>query len=214
MNQRAAGARSIPEPVIGAMAGMVAIIIFTIVHDVLISNIWYMLIPMAILGGVCGSMLAWLHTRMPEASWWGLNVAYVGSFGVLGALSVAAFDPVTTVIELSALNGPPDQLIGDAIPLTIGFTVTTAVLVTRVFGRWRDLPAVLATSVVLVVTLGLNISVIGFVDFRSGGLGVALFFFALVALIAITFAGIHSLLMRLAASDHRLPSIALQPNRP
>lgn len=200
------GARQLSEPVVGAVAGVVAIIVFTIVHHITISNILFMLVPMAVLGGLSGALLAWIHTRMSGSSWWGLNGVYLAAFGLLSATSVTVFEPVTTMAEVLAVNGPPDELIGQAMPLTLVFTVATAVLVTAMFGRWRDLPAVLTTTVVLVATLGLNVSIIGLVEFQSGELGLVLFFLALIALIAVTFAVTYTLLMKLASNPSPLMS--------
>lgn len=185
-----------PAPLVGAMAGAVAIVVFAIVHQIVISNIWFMFGPMVVIGALCGGLIAWVHTRL-RSSWWGLNGLYLAALGSLAAISVVAYEPVTTMAEMLVLDGAPGELIGQAMPLTLVFTLVTSVLVTFTFGTWREFPATLATTSMLVATLGLNISIIGLVEFQSGEFRLAMFFFALVALIAATFAVSYVVLMKL-----------------
>jgi hypothetical protein len=43
------------------------------------------------------------------------NLVYMAMFGILGAVSVAAFDPITTVESLIEVNESPNELIGKAM---------------------------------------------------------------------------------------------------
>ena len=103
----------------GAFAGVASAFIFTIIHDILISDIWFMLIPMLIAGALCGALVSWSYGLLvPAASirgWLGYNLVYVVMFGLLGAASVLLFEPVTTMAAVVSLNGPPTDLINQAL---------------------------------------------------------------------------------------------------
>ncbi|MDH3943336.1 MAG: hypothetical protein OEV06_04490 [Anaerolineae bacterium] len=156
----------------GAVAGGVSTLAFTIIHDIFISDIWMMFPIMLVAGAVCGLCVAWsyrlLVTTPSTGSWLRYNLMYVGLFGLLAAASELAFEPVTTVAALSAANEPAGELIAQALPMTVIFTLAAAVLITFLYGiRWRLFGPVLLTCAVLVLFLGLNVSIIGLVAFPS-----------------------------------------------
>jgi len=158
---------------IGAIAGIISALVFTVVHQLLISSIWFALPAMLVAGAVCGGCLAGtylLAVRTPSSrGWLRFNLLFLAMFVALGATSVAVFDPVTTITALLQTNEPPRELIGRALPMTAAFAFATAVLLSLVY-RPR-LPGVLAitgTTVVLLVLLGLNISVLGLVAVTKG----------------------------------------------
>ncbi|RMH01652.1 MAG: hypothetical protein D6706_01595, partial [Chloroflexi bacterium] len=43
----------------GALAGAVAVVAFTIIHHIFISNIWFSFPMMLVAGAVCGGCVAW-----------------------------------------------------------------------------------------------------------------------------------------------------------
>ena len=184
----------------GAIGGIVAVAIFTVVHQIMISDIWFSLVPMLVAGLVCGSLIGWSYGQLvslPSAgSWLSYNLAYVLMFIGLAAASLVVFEPVATVAELTALNGPPDQLIGQALPVTLACVPLTAFLVSLAFGRLRALPAVLLTVSVLVLVLGLNVSVTGLVDFQASEFVLLLELIGLIGLLAATFAATVLLMER------------------
>ena len=58
-------------PALGAFAGAFSALVFTVVHQVLISSIWFALPAMLGAGAVCGACIAWsyrLVTPSPSAS--------------------------------------------------------------------------------------------------------------------------------------------------
>ena len=176
----------------GSIAGAVSALLFTAVHDVLISDIWFSVVPMVISGAVCGLCVAWSYARVTESpsvrSWTGFNLVYVCMFGVLGAISVAIFEPKTTVAALIAANEAPTELILDAAPLTIAFTLAAAVVLGwRHARRPGDYGIILLTTGVLVVLLGLNVSVLGFVAIPLGAVYLVLEMFGLIAVINILY---------------------------
>ncbi|MEZ4769478.1 MAG: hypothetical protein R2844_13750 [Caldilineales bacterium] len=153
----------------GAVAGAVSALAFTVIHDIFISDIWFSLVPMLAAGALCGLCIGWSYALLVRessaGSWLRYNLLYVAMFALLGALSVLAFEPVTTMAAVVSANGPPDALIGQALPLTAAFTLGMAILVTLLYrAGWKRFGAVLLTCVTLVLLLGLNVSVIGLVD--------------------------------------------------
>lgn len=172
----------------GALAGAGAALVFTALHHVTISNIWFSVVPMLLAGAVCGASVAWSYGRLftPPcvATWVHYNMVFLVLFVVLGVLSLLVFDPVTTIPALLAANAPPRDLIREALPLTIGFILTS----TGVIHWWRgrnllDAVAILVTCAVLTVLLGVNISILGLIFLPiSAGFLVAKLFALILAL--------------------------------
>lgn len=176
----------------GAAAGASAALAFAAVHALWISDIWFSLVPMMVAGAVCGAAIGWSYGRVFEPSirtWLGYNAGYVIALAVLGLVSVVIFEPRTTMAELFALDGPPIDLIADALPLTIVFTLGTAVVMSVLFGRTpAAFGAILATCIVLVVLLGLDVSVIGLVRIPTESLYLVVELAGLIVVLAGSFA--------------------------
>ena len=134
-----------------------------------ISDIWYSIVPTAVVGAVCGASVAasfGILVRHPTVRRWLLyNATFVGLFTLLGIASLVIYEPVTTIPVLLTLHGPPSGLFELTVPLQIGFTMAAAALITPVFGhRWWHIGPVLVTATLLGFALGLNISIFGLVD--------------------------------------------------
>jgi hypothetical protein len=175
MTARSAPARLARCAGSGAVAGATSTLVFTVVHDIFISDIWFSLLPMLVAGALCGLCLGWSYALLVSTpsvgSWLRYNLLYVAMFALLGAISALVFEPITTMAAVVSVNGPPDVLIGRAMPMTTVFTVMMAALVTLLYGpSWKRFGAVLLTCVVLVLLLGLNVSAIGLVDIPRGSL--------------------------------------------
>lgn len=178
----------------GALSGIISTLVFTVIHDIFISNIWFMLGPMLAAGALCGALVSWSYGLLAAApalrGWLGYNLIYVLLFGLLGALSVLLFEPVTTMAAVVTLNGPPTALIEQALPMTILFTLGMAVAITLRYGRTlRHFLAVLLTCVVLVALLGLNVSAIGLVEIPGSSLFVVVELFGLIVALNVVYAG-------------------------
>ena len=159
----------------GPIAGLVSALIFTIVHQIFISDIWFSIPIMLIAGALCGPSLGWSYGVLVSVptfkNWLAYNLVYMAMFGILGAVSVAAFDPITTVEALIEVNESPNELIGKAMPLTVVFTFLMAGIVTVLSTRrWANFGFALLACVVLVLSQGLNVSIIGLVSLPSGSL--------------------------------------------
>jgi hypothetical protein len=189
-----AGRRRARLVVPGAAAGALAALAFAAVHALWITDIWFTLVPMMIAGAVCGGTIAWSYGRLFEPSirtWLGYNTSYVVALAVLGLVSVVVFEPRTTMAEVLAGDGPPVDLIRDALPLTVAFTVATALLLGVRFGRTlAAFGTILVTASVLMVLLGLDVSVIGMIRIPTESLYLVVEMAGLIVVLAGSFAAI------------------------
>lgn len=206
--------------VAGAIAGALSTVVFTVIHDLFISDIWFSLIPMLAAGALCGLCVGWSYAllvrRQSTGSWLRYNLIYVAMFALLGAISLLVFEPMTTMAAVVTANGPPDALIGQALPLTALFTLGMAVLVTMLYGpSWKRFGAVLLTCSVLVLLLGLNVSVIGLVSIPRGSLYlVAEMFGLIVALNAVYVAAFLALRWQRQTTSSMSATSGVTANRP
>ena len=179
----------------GALAGAFSALVFTVVHQVLISSIWFALPAMLGAGAVCGACIAWSYRLVtPTASastWLRYNLIFLAMFVALGVVSVAVFDPITTIAALLQTNEPPRELIGRALPMTGGFMLATAIGLAVLYRpSWSGALGLLVTTIVLVLLLGLNISILGLVDVPSGEVRVLAETFGLLAALAIVYVAV------------------------
>jgi hypothetical protein len=169
----------------GAAAGVVSAFVFAVIHDLFISDIWFSLIALVVAGAVCGLCLGWSYALLVTApslgGWVRYNLLYLAMFLLLGAASVLVYEPVTTLSAVIAANAPPDELIRQAMPMTVAFTLATAALVSLLYPKsWTRFGAILLTCTVLVLSLGLNVSTIGLVDIPRGSLYLIMELFGLI----------------------------------
>jgi hypothetical protein len=178
----------------GAAAGALAALVFAAVHALWITDIWFSAVPMMVAGAACGATIGWSYGRLFQPSirtWLGYNASYVIALAVLGLVSVAVFEPRTTMAELLTLGGPPLDLIGDAFPLTIVFTLGTAAILSLLFGRrLAAFGAILVTCTVLVALLGLDVSVIGLIRIPTESLYLVVELAGLIVVLAGSFAAV------------------------
>ena len=203
MNKSSTGEQNVVGSFIrsGATAGAASAFAFAVIHYIFISDIWFSLILMLIAGALCGLCIGWSYAllikRPAIGNWWRYNMLYVGLLFFLGVVSVLVFEPTTTIAALSAANEPPDQLIRQALPFTALFTLFAAVSISLIFrANWRHCGVVLLTCTVLVLLLGLNVSVLGFVTIPRGSLYLVLEFFGLILAINLIYAAIFNILER------------------
>jgi hypothetical protein len=176
----------------GAVAGALSAVGFAVIHHLFISNIWFSLVFMMVAGAVCGLCIGWSYRLLVQTpstgSWLGYNLLYVAMFALLGATSVLVYEPVTTIGALIVANEAPDELFGQALPMTLVFTLATAVLVSLLYRRsWLNFGATLLTCTVLVLFLGMNVSVIGLVDIPRGSLYLIAELFGLILAINVVY---------------------------
>lgn len=180
-------------PLSGAAAGAGSAFVFAIIHHIFIADIWFSLIALLVAGALCGSGIGWTYALLFEApaagSWLRYNLLYVAMFALLGAASVLIYEPVTTLAAVVAANEPPDKLFGQAMPMTLIFTLASATLVSLLYGRkWSHFAAILLTCTVLVLLLGLNVSTIGLVSVPRSSLYLVAEFFGLIVALNLVYA--------------------------
>lgn len=181
-------------PLTGATAGAFSALVFMVVHDVLISDIWYSLVTMLVSGALCGGAVAWtyamLFPRPAFVGWFGYNLLYVGVLVAIGLASLLIYTPVATVAELIAAGGgAPMELIRQATPLSVVSIVVAASLIHAFWGRGiGQFLAILLTCTLVIVLLGINVSVLGLVEFNRHGWMLVLFTYGLTLLLNVTYA--------------------------
>ena len=151
----------------GGIAGALSALIFAVVHGFMISDIWFSLPMLLLAGALCGTCLGTTYSMLCNSpslrSWAGYNAIYVAFFLAIAVVSELVYEPIITLGELMA-HGPPSYLWGKTIPLVGICTLFISSLLFFIFGRtWFHFLALLATSAVLVLLLGLNISLLGLV---------------------------------------------------
>jgi hypothetical protein len=171
---------------IGAAAGTIAALAFTILHGVMINTIWFMLVPMLVAGALCGTLLGWSYSLLNDkhtiAGWLRYNVLYLALLFLLGPVSLLVLEPMITIPELvTSPNGLPADLVRAMTPLVTAYTIVMSVIITLLAGRrWSAYFAVLATSAALMLLLGLNIAALGLVYLTNGWLPMMLELLALI----------------------------------
>ena len=177
----------------GVIAGASSALAFTALHDWLISDIWATLPLMVASGALCGGAIAWsfsLLQPMPSVrEWLQYNGLYLGSLALLGVVSIVVFEPVTTIAALVAANEPPEELFARAMPMTVVFTLVLALGLSVLYrARLRSAAAVLATCILVVALLGLNVSVLGLVAVPLGSVYLIAELFVLLIVLDLVYA--------------------------
>jgi hypothetical protein len=186
----------------GAAAGAGSALAFTALHHLLISDIWFSLPLMLGAGALSGLCLAWsygvLFGAPRAASWWLYNGVWVALLVLLGVASFVVYEPVTTMAAVMAAGGaPPAELLRQATPLTVGFTLAATAGLSLLWAR-RPLQVVslLATTTVIVALLGINVSALGLVQLDGSALFLLAEMLVLVMALLFGFAGLFHLLER------------------
>lgn len=185
----------------GALAGAIAALLFTWVHQWMINPIWFAFPAMLVAGVACGASLAGTYgivaARPSVPGWFEFNGWFLLMFVGLGVTSQAAFTPVTTIAELLRAQQPPSELIGRALPMTCAFVLgASALLALRYRPSLVGVLAIVGTTALLVLLLGLNISILGFVSLPRSGRFVLWEVFALLVTILGSFSTVVLVLGR------------------
>lgn len=188
--------------VAGAISGTASSLVFTILHGLIISNIWFMLIPMLVTGAICGLLISWSYEKLVDrpsvAGWLGYNSTYVVLLFLLGPISLLLFDPIMTIPELvSSPKGLPDELFQEILPLVAVYIPLMAFIITGLHGRrWKAYWVVLITCTVLVFLLGMNIAPMGLIFLTSGWVPMLLEVVGLVVALNLVYVAVYLLLER------------------
>jgi hypothetical protein len=172
----------------GAIAGTATSFGFAALHHLLISNIWFSVLPMMAAGAICGLCLAWSYgsafTARSTGGWLLYNLMWVALFVVLGAISFVLYEPVYTIAGLIAGTEPMGALLGAAIPLSAVFGIAAGVALSVVLrANVRQATSLVVTSLVLTVLLGHNVAVLGMVHMTQEAVPLLAQFYGLTAAI-------------------------------
>lgn len=173
----------------GVIAGLLSALAFAVVHLVLISDIFFSLIPMLIAGGVCGASLgatyAFVAVTVSVREWLGFNATFVLLFVLLGIASEIVFEPILTAAEVLAAGEPPGILFTRSLPFMGVFTVLATAVLSLRYGRDpQRVAALFATTVVLMVALGMNVGIFGLVQIPTAALPLVGMLFLLILVLA------------------------------
>ncbi|MFN2134955.1 MAG: hypothetical protein ACK2UK_03320 [Candidatus Promineifilaceae bacterium] len=178
----------------GAVAGTISALAFTVVHGLLITSIWFMLMPMLIAGALCGLFLGWsyilLANKPTVAGWFRYNGLYLILLLLLGPISLLVFEPIISIPALLASpDGLPVEIMRELAPLATIYTVVISLIITLLYGRrWSAFFAVLVTTAVLILLLGLNIAPMGLVFLTGSWLSMLLELMALILTLDLVYA--------------------------
>jgi hypothetical protein len=191
----------------GALAGVLATLVFTVVHALTIVPIWFSLLPMLVAGAACGFSLAWSYSATggaPTARGWltfnGIAVAIL--FGI-GVASFLVFEPRVTMAQLMLADDPLGDVIPPAVPLMLAGIVVGTIMVWLSFGRRVSaLVPIVLSQALLVFLVGLNFAILGMVEMSADLVPVLWTFLWLTILLGAMYAAIAMALARLASRAH------------
>ena len=151
----------------GVVAGALSAAAFALVHGLFISDIRFSLPMLLAAGALCGICLGWtfglLFDEPSLGTWFRYNAVFVGLLASIAVVSELVYEPIITLAEVMA--GPPGHLYLRAMPVTILTTLVIAGIVFKLYGRrLAQFIAILLTSSVLVLFLGLNVSLMGLIS--------------------------------------------------
>lgn len=197
-----------------AVAGVLATIAFTVLHQMISSNIWFTLPVMAPIGAFCGITLYWSFTQLSvprePRSWFVYHAVHLGVLSALGLTSILVFEPVTTVAALIAANEAPRELTTQALPLIAPFTVLWAAVFSAAWtATWRARAVMLLNCTLLMAALGLNIAILGLVEIPLSAANLVVRLFVMTSALILGFAAIFYALDRHAfdSGSARAPGV-------
>ncbi len=176
----------------GALAGAITTLIFTIIHQIFISDIWFSYVIMTLAGIICGSSFCWSYLQLFNSislrSWIILNLLFDIFLFLLAPLSLYLFEPITTISAVLAANEPPADLINKALPMTVIYTLIMACCIHILYGSgWKSFLSTLITCMLVIGLLGLNVSAIGLVSFGNSSFYLVLELLLLILVINLVF---------------------------
>lgn len=193
----------------GIIAGSASTLAFTIIHGLLIIPIWFMFIPMLVVGALCGLFVSLSYELLIEQpsvmGWLRYNLLYVILLFLLGPLSLVLYEPMITIPELLS-SGLPDELLRQVVPLVAVYTPLMALIITVLHRRrWAGYGMVLVTCAVLVFLLGLNIVPLGLVFLTGSWVRMLLELVGLIAALNLLYVVVYLLIGRLWVRETAVP---------
>jgi hypothetical protein len=166
------GPWTVPSLGVGALVGAAVVLGFTVLHDILISDIWFNAGPMLFTGALIGLLVTWSYRTAVERhstlSWFRYAGLYTLEMIVLGGVSIAVLRPRFTMAELMVADDAMERLLPPSLPLLIAATVVGTFLIWLLNERRRQaLVPILVTQVITVFFLGHQFAFLGLVESSS-----------------------------------------------
>ena len=119
---------------LGATSGVLATLVFLVVHAIAISDIWFSAPMVVVAGAGSGACLGWSHAvvfrRPSRGTWVTWNAVQTSLLLVLGTTSALVYSPRWSMADLMVDEPPLADLFAAALPLM--FVLTAAGLALRV----------------------------------------------------------------------------------
>lgn len=189
----------------GAAAGAISTTVFTALHHVFISPIWWMFPVMLVAGAACGACLVWCFSELVDEpslkSWVGYVVLFTVMFGLLAVTSVVIYEPIITMTEMLDSTGGNPIPIRETIGLMTVFTLAWSGGLVWLYRKgWREFGIALAATTVLMLFLGFNVSTVGLVEFPTEARALMASFFGYIIALGLVFGAAFALLPRRRSS--------------
>ncbi len=164
--------RPAPSIAMGAASGTITVLLFTLLHALLISDIWFNVVPMMVAGAVCGASLVWSYRAAVADHAPRRWLAYVGACSglliTLGIVSLVVLEPRFTMTDLVDNDEALGLLLPPALPLMGAATVVGTGLLWLWLGRRpRALVPLLVSQLLLVFFVGHNLAILGLIEMSS-----------------------------------------------
>lgn len=185
---------TLPPLWVAACVGAVVVLAFTVVHDWLISDIWFNLGPMLFAGALSGLAIQWSYRngvrRHSTAAWFGYAGLLSAELIALGAVSLVVLEPRFTMAELLVRDDAIDLLIPPSMPLMAATMVVGTIAFWLLSNRRRTaVVPILVTQVLLVFLLGHQFAFLGLVESTSQLLVAFLQFTGITLTLAAAYSG-------------------------
>ena len=176
----------------GAVAGVVATLVFTALHHVFINPIWWAFPFMAVAGALCGAALVWCYSRLAAArtarSWSVFVGLFIVMFGLLAVTSSVVYEPIITMAEVVNSTGGNPIPISESLVLMVVFTFGWAAFLALFYRRgWQGFGSSMVTTTILMLVLGINVSTMGLVEIPTTGWLLVVEFFGYIVALGVAF---------------------------
>lgn len=161
-----------PHAWVGGLSGVLVVVAFAVVHDVLIVDIWFNIGPMVFSGALCGASLVWSYnatvSEHSERAWFGYVTVCGALLVALGAASLLGMEQRFTMAEMIDDPDAFGRLLPPALPWIGGAAVLNAAVLWVWHGRKPNaVVPLLGSQVLLVFLVGHQFAMLGLVEMSS-----------------------------------------------
>jgi hypothetical protein len=161
-----------PSKLVGSLSGLVVVLVFTVLHNMFILDIWFNIGPMLFAGALCGFCIVWSYRKgiadHSTTAWFRYGGIYTAEMILLGAVSLAVLRPQFTMAELMVADDAFERLLPPSVPLMIGAIGAGTLAVWLFCGRRAAaLVPILVAQALVVLMLGHQFAFLGLVESSS-----------------------------------------------